>query len=231
VTEHVHVSDLRFDRLLADELAADAAAAVRAEAAGCAQCSERLAELTRGRDAFAQRPAFGVAQPPARRWWLAMPAVLAAAAALVLVLRARDPGESERPKGGGIELYLAAGPKDHMSSMYLDGKVHPGDYLQAGYTASQVGFGAVLSRDGADHVSAYVPADRDVMVALPAGRYLSFPASTLLDDVLGEEHAIVIWCPSPRPLAPLLRELGARGDITPPEGCKHRTVVIYKDAR
>jgi hypothetical protein len=40
----------------------------------------------------------------------------------------------------------------------------------------------------------------------------------------------VVWCEVPRPLAPLVAELGARGDIADPDGCRHRRVVLVKQA-
>lgn len=51
-----HISDLQWDRLLADELSAEAGEAVRAHADRCAACSARLRELTAERDAFETRP-------------------------------------------------------------------------------------------------------------------------------------------------------------------------------
>src|SRR5690606_21655844 len=107
MTDHVHVSDLRWDRLLAGELAENAKADVLAAAGACPVCAERLATLTRESEAFAQRP-FAVTRPRRRVAWLAAPAVLAAAAAIVLVVRARTEPEppGERAKGDGPQLLV-----------------------------------------------------------------------------------------------------------------------------
>jgi anti-sigma factor RsiW len=51
-----HISDLQWDRLLANELSAEASEAVRAHAGRCAACSARLRELTAERAAFETRP-------------------------------------------------------------------------------------------------------------------------------------------------------------------------------
>ena len=51
-----HISDLQWDRLLADELPEDVGEALRAHADECAACSSRLRELTAARDAFRLRP-------------------------------------------------------------------------------------------------------------------------------------------------------------------------------
>nr|MDQ3369864.1 DUF4384 domain-containing protein [Myxococcota bacterium] len=56
-----HVSDLRWDRLLAGELAADAKTTALAHAGACAACAARLAVLTRESEAFAQLPPFTAA--------------------------------------------------------------------------------------------------------------------------------------------------------------------------
>ena len=232
MTDHTHVSDLRFDRLLGSELAGDAKAAVLAEAAACATCTARLAELTRDRDAFAQRTPFVVPRARSQRWWLAAPAVLAVATAIVLVVRGRGDGDLDaRPKGGGPHLVLAAGPPGRLAAVSVSDRIHPGDYLQAGYTTDRPGFGAVLSRDGSGKANAYVPSRGDIMIALPAGVNRSFPESTVLDLVVGEEAVVVLWCAAPRPLAPILAELEARGAITAPRGCTDRLIVLDKVAR
>jgi hypothetical protein len=51
-----HVSDLQWDRLLADELPTDTSGVVRAHADQCVACASRLRELTAERDAFRLRP-------------------------------------------------------------------------------------------------------------------------------------------------------------------------------
>jgi hypothetical protein len=109
-------------------------------------------------------------------------------------------------------------------------RIRPGDYVQAAYTATRDGFGAVLSRDGSGKAMAYVPAGGAAMVALPAGVTASFPTSTVLDDVIGEEAVAVVWCQAARPLAPLIAELAATGDVIAPDGCTVRRVVLDKRA-
>ena len=59
---------------------------------------------------------------------------MAAAAALLLVLRPREPSVSgERPKGGdGPVLIVKAGPRDFLKLVASGDFVTPGDYVQAG---------------------------------------------------------------------------------------------------
>ncbi|HSS01713.1 MAG TPA: hypothetical protein VLM79_31860, partial [Kofleriaceae bacterium] len=167
-----HVSDLQWDRLLAGELALDLFSAAHAHAHGCEVCAARLRALTAERDAFNERP-FALPRPRARRRWLVP--LLAAAAAVVIAVRLAprpDPDEPRERTKGVVEtasvaadelrvaavaapvLLLTAGRPDALTSVSAGDVIHPGEYLQAGYTAGRDGFGAVLSRDGAGAVNA-----------------------------------------------------------------------------
>lgn len=212
-----HVSDLRWDRLLAGELSEVERAETVAHAEACPACASRRAEITAGFDAFAN-----VTPALPRRWprrVAAVATVAAAAAALVVVLRP-PPGDETRTKGaGGPQLMLAAGPREHVAPVSSGDRVRPGDSVQAVYTATRDGFGAVLARDGRRSTATYVPAAGDAMVALPAGTQRSFPGSTILDEVTGPQVVVIVWCEVRRPLAPMLGELDATGSITAPAGC------------
>jgi Putative zinc-finger len=233
VTED-HVSDLRWDRWLAGELPAGARAEIDAHTAACAACATRLRELTAEAQAFTLRPrTFALAAPPKRSWWLGpgiAGALAVAASIVVLVVRSpRDPEElGGRPKGGAAHLLLEAGQPGRLAPIAEGDTVHPGDYVQAGYSAERAGFGAVLSLDGAGTASAYVPARGAVMVELPAGGERGFPTSTVLDAVTGRERIVILWCDAPHPLGPLLGELRAAGRLATPAGCVARTVELAK---
>lgn len=232
-----HVSDLQWDRLLAGELAAEAAEDAGAHAEACAACSARLQELTAERDAFRLRPRTlllaPVAAPRRRRWWALSLVPLAAAAAIVIALRVRPRDEGgglsgERTKGARVQLLLSAGRGGALAPVAGGDVIHAGDSLQAGYTAARDGFGAVLSRDGAGVVSPYVASATGEMVPLPAGAEQSFPQSTVLDDVLGPERVAIVWCEAPRPLAPLVAALSANAELSVPAGCAVREVLLDK---
>lgn len=212
-----HVSDLRWDQLLAGELAEADRAAVLAHAESCAACATRRAEITAGFEAFAN---IAPMLPRRRRWVAGIATVVAAAAAVMLVVhfRASDPGE--RTKGGtGPQLMLAAGSRTQLAPVMSGDRVKPGDSLQAAYTATRDGFGAVIARDGSGAATTYVPAQGDAMVALPTGTLRSFPGSTILDEVTGAQVVEIVWCETARPIAPLLAELRATGSVTAPPGC------------
>jgi len=215
-----HVSDLRWDRLVAGELSDAERADALAHADACAACSSRHAEIAAGFEAFATvAPALPRRAPRWPRVAVAVGAIAVAAAALVVVLRP-PAGEATRTKGGsGPHLMLAAGPRDRIAPVVSGDRVRPGDSIQAAYTAATDGFGAVLARDGRGATTAYVPARGDAMVALPAGTLRSFPASTILDDVAGAQVVAIVWCEASVPIAPLVRELQATGRVAPPAGC------------
>jgi len=244
-----HVSDLQWDRMLADELPADVGETVRAHAGECAECAARLRELTAERDAFRLRPIeIVLSRAPRRRWWRrwALPLVPVVAAAAVMIAIGVRPSKKEhgigwgsgtevgiageRSKGDGRALLLAAGRPGALAPIGADDVIHPGDSLQAGYTAARDGFGAVLSRDGAGGVMAYVPSAGGVMVSLPAGIERSFPQSTILDDVLGFERIAIVWCETAHPLEPLLALLRAGRALAVPGDCVVREVMLDKRA-
>jgi len=221
VTEHV--SDLRWDRLLAGDLSAADAATAREHAAVCSRCAARFAELESGARAFVvpRRRTFSVSL-------VVTAGALVAAAALVIVIRSQDP-PAERPKGaGGVQLVLVGGPRGRVAPLSSGDRLQAGDTVQAAYTTKRDGFGAVLSRDGAGATAAYVPSSGDVMTPLPAGTMQAFPQSTVLDAVTGEEAIVVIWCEQARPLAPLIAELDRTGAVATPDDCTVHRVVIAK---
>jgi hypothetical protein len=222
-----HISDLKWDRLLAGELTAVDADAVRAHAADCGSCSERLREITVERDAFADRPIpIAFARARKTRWWLGAPVAAIVAAAIVLLVLWRRPGpDEELVKGSG--LFLFAGKPGELQQVEPGAIVHPGTYLQAAYTADRDGYGAVLSKDGAGTASLYVPA-AGAMVALPPGSKVPFPQSTELDDVLGAETIVVVWCATAQPIEPLLAQLRATGTVSAPEGCRASAFALEK---
>lgn len=247
-----HVSDLRWDRLLAGELAAEVAAEAHAHAARCTACAARLRGLTAERDAFQVRPIAISLSRPRRRWFPALIPV-AAAAAVLLALRVRPgPGDDgpveERTKGhigmsapaaspageaahaasAGTVLLLSAGRPEALRPVASGDVVRPGDYLQAGYTTTRSGFGAVLSRDGAGSVTAYVPSGGENMMPLAPGTERSFPLSTILDATLGDERIAIVWCETAHPLAPLLAALRDGRPIAAPEDCTVREVTLDK---
>jgi len=239
-----HVSDLRWDRLLAGELASEERDAALAHAASCAACAARQRDLTAQRDAFVHPiPSFKTlavtgddlaearARRRARAMWIAPLGVVAAAAAVLVVVRLRsNPPTGELTKGDGPALVLSVEQAGRLASLGAGDVVHPNDRLQATYSARVDGYGAVLSRDGAGTATAYVPSTGDVMVKLPAATDAAFPESTILDEVTGAERIAIVWCAELRPLAPLLAAMRTGAPLAAPDGCHVRELELAKQA-
>jgi hypothetical protein len=223
-----HISDLCCDQLHAGDLPPPEDARARAHASACPPCAARLAAIVAEANAFTRDRPRLVRRSPIRRMRLA--SLAAIAAAVVLVVRSQGSSD-ERHKGSGeVQLVLLAGSPGLLVPLSSADRVAPGDSLQAAYSAARDGFGAVLSRDGAGTTTAYVPSRGETMVALRAGTMVSFPESTVLDGVLGEEAVVVIWCEAAHRLAPLLAELGATGAVIAPAGCGVLRMTLDKRA-
>lgn len=229
-----HISDLAIDRLLGGELSREARDELEGHAKDCTSCAARVATITAEHDAFAGRPmpiAFARAKKQRSKLWIAAPiAVVAAAAILVLVVRPTHERPAERVKSGDTTLLLWAGTPDHLRPVATSDVIHAREHLQASYTSSRDGAGAVLSIDGTGEAFVYVPAEGTTMVTLPRGREQPFPASTLLDDVTGRELIAIVWCEQALPIAPLVAELRAKQDLAAPPGCIVRIVTLDKQA-
>jgi hypothetical protein len=149
--------------------------------------------------------------------------VLAAAAAVMIFVRAGGP--ITRPKGGpGVAFYIRHGADVRPGAP--GERVQPGDFLQLVYTSAAPLYGAILSVDGAHHVSRYFPDDARA-APLPAGTAQSFPRSTQLDEVLGHETVYALLCREPMALAPLEDTLAADRPLDAP-GCQVERFELEK---
>jgi hypothetical protein len=134
-----------------------------------------------------------------------------------------------RAKGGARSaLYVqdAAGVRPLSADAAEDGaaaQVRPGDIVQVAVTSASEVFVAVVSRDGAGHVSTYVAADDGGLVRVAAGRNVPLPGATVLDDVVGAETVAVFLCDRPAARPEALAAVVMSG--APPSGCvveRHR---------
>jgi len=208
------LSDLRIDELLANELAADAAATATAHLGDCARCRDREREL------LADRARFRGAMPPLRRrrrgiYAMACGAV-AAAAVLALVVRT-GAGDETRTKGGahlGIVVIRGA-------TMQRGGPgepVHRGDTLSYVVTTPEPAYVAVASRDATGRVSIYVRSEH-----VAAGRDVQLSLATRLDETLGAEQLVAVFCAEPIVAGVIIAAL----DRDPP-GCTVDRLTIEK---
>lgn len=107
------------------------------------------------------------------------------------------------------------------------GVVHPGDTLQVTVTSATDVWVTVLSIDGAQRRSRYVPTDGG-MVRVERGSRVPLPQSTILDDVLGPEAVAVFLCA--RQLADPSTLAGQIRDGEPPAGCEVHRFQLEKRA-
>lgn len=241
------LSDLRLDELLVGERVPPAA---QAHLAACRECMARRDELAADRARFLAAPpplpAPRVLPRPIRTRSPLLSgglAVLAVAAGLLFFAaptrRGEGEGESEdendaalasgagptRTKGGGARFGVIV---EHRGTQRIGAPgevVHPGDTLVFAISTPRPTHVAVLGRDAYGRVSTYFPAGRAGSTAAPlgAGADQSLPLATVLDESLGAEQLIAVFCERPEPVAAL------RGALqVPPPGCTFDVFAIEK---
>jgi anti-sigma factor RsiW len=227
-------SDIVFDRLLAGDLAAGEAAAVRSHGDGCPACAARLAEMEASRAHFEADPVR--LRLPARRpsvtprRWLVPAAAAVLCAVLLLLVRVdeSEPIGGTRRKGDGAAVFqLHVGRSLGIVRAGSGDVVHPGDTLQLAYSAESRGYIAVLARDGSGAVSVYFPAGAATAWPAPPGHDRVLPQSTVLDGVLGRETIYALHCAEPIELEPLRRRLSA-SESAFPASCAVQEILLDK---
>ncbi len=141
---------------------------------------------------------------------------LAAAAALLLIGK---PDSGERSKGAGgfsLGMYVQHGADVRRAGPGEE--VHPGDAVRFAVSSRESGYAAVLSLDPAHHASIYFPMEARA-AAVPAGADVALPLSTRLDNSVGEEKLLGLFCSAPIELEPVRLGL-ERGTIPLPDGCQ-----------
>lgn len=231
------LSDLSLDAWLARDLDEDGACSVSTHLALCSRCRGREAELSRHRAEFrrvhAEPPAWLVAaalpqqHAKTRRaaWWTA--AIAAAAAATLALLPRAD--ESVRTKGTDhLSFYVKR--DENVRRGKPRERVHAGDQLRFTYSASSARYLAILSLDGAKRASVYFP-EAEYAARVEPGTDVLLPSAIELDDVLGEERIVALFCTRALALAQLRAELQRRQTVTAPEGCSMDEIVLLKEVR
>jgi len=215
-----HVSDFAFDRLITRELDGSAEGEQhRAHLAACATCAARYAKLVRDAAAFrrraplsapatAARPLRRSARSPARRFRYAIGTLVAAAAALILFVRAGDDPDVRRMKGGLQLEVLVKHREGAVEQLLSGGTARPGEALRFRLSTPRAGFVALVSIDGAGAVSSYLPAaPRLSPIAAASGQLLD--GSIELDGTLGKERLIALVCERSLPTAEVLERARA----------------------
>lgn len=240
------ISDLRFDRMLADEVDGAAARALHEHVAACAHCAARLAAIEAARAAFTASapplPARVVEFLKRRRnpaWFASTAGALAAAAALVFWSRAHGPSIDPSHEGADLAPSATRTKGAARLGMYIERRgaviraqegdiVHPDDRIQFTVTSSEGGYLAVIGVDGAKAVTVYYPTGPRAQAFEP-GADVALSTSTRLDATLGPEVDYGLFCATPIELEPVRQAFAARPDDPPiPAGCRLDRVRFVK---
>lgn len=195
----LHVSELSIDRLLAGELPADDASAMRDHAASCPRCNALLDDALDVQRTFAPPLEFPLSfqeRAPRRRIapWIAATTALAAGFLLVFAWpRAGSPAVEERVRTKGaavVGFYVAHDNQVRRGA--LREQVTPHDRIQLFTTTTTPMWLAIIGDDAAGVRSVYV-APRP----LDPGREQLLPLSIELDATLGDEQLTAMFCPEP----------------------------------
>jgi hypothetical protein len=108
--------------------------------------------------------------------------------------------------------------------------VHPGDLLRFSVTTLEPRHLAILSRDGRGVVSECYPGDGRSR-GLAVSRDDLLDSSVELDDTLGDEKIVAVFCDEPFEVGPLAARLGRAGALVVGEGCSLDSLDIRKTAR
>lgn len=244
-------SDATLEEYGFDALPADEAQTVGAHVEGCAACTEAVALIRQGFDAFPQLDERRVlarvhtaleARPP---WWrrlglLLVPVMIGGAAAIVLMTReAPDPDaggglagptSGVRAKGGPkLQVFAKTGaeaPRELLSGQ----PVAPGSRLQFMVTLDAPGYVQVLGVEPSGTLYTAWPllgALAEHQAAnrpLPAGEH-RLPGGAALDDAVGEERLHLVWCPT---APPRCTAAGPTAPLACPPGCLQTQFALKK---
>jgi hypothetical protein len=232
------VSDLTFDEWRAEELPPDVVAGLEEHVRGCPDCTARKHSLDAQAAAFlAARPSWQGTDAPngpvkPARWrapvlfgWGA--AALATAAAIAVLLRPADPGET-RTKGSGAALGFFVKRGERVEPGSDREKVRPGDVLRFTVSTNKVVHVAVLGFDARGVASVYYPPD-GVARALGPGRGIPLDVGVELDDASGEERIFGVFCENPPNVGEIRAELQRAGALSYRPGCSIDMLRLEKD--
>jgi hypothetical protein len=205
----IHISELAIDRLVAGEIPAADATAMRAHAATCQQCSALLDDALACKQRFVP-PALPTPLRRTRVAIIAATTMLAAAAALI-VAWPKQPADAVRLKGDAILGFYVAhgGSVGRGAAREL---VVPGDRIELSTTTPKRAWFAAYGVDAKGLRTIYVTPR-----AIEAGSDVVMPFAIMLDEALGEEVITGIFCDAPFDV-----------DATPPEGCSIDRFTLVK---
>jgi len=210
------LSRLHCDQLLNGEL--EDRDDLKRHHASCQRCTALLAAHRQERAGFAVPRARA-----SRRWTIGFAAVAAAFGLWLVASRDRHDGAETRSKGKpALTFYVK-----HSEVVREGGPgevVYPNDAINFTVSTEVPAYLAIVSVDGAGKVSAYYPAG-PAAAAIPTGRDQVLPRSVLLDDTLGVERVVGVFCDRPIAVAELVAAV-ARDAIS--GGCVTDALTLEK---
>jgi len=220
------LSAYRLDRFRLQELPVEDAAEVRAHLAECAQCRTAESQLASAEADFRALAAPLRRRPRAGRAVAFGVGAVALAATCVLALH---PG-GVRSKGAPISVGMYVQHGEAVRRALPGESVQPGDVVRFVYSSQKPRSLAILSLDGAGMASVYFPEGPETL-NVPAAEEAPLPLGTRLDDVLGEEEVVALFCERPRAVEPVRQALqAAHGALPEVPGCSLATFHFTKRA-
>lgn len=217
------LSAFRLDRWMMGELPPPDAESVKEHLSGCPTCTETVTGMRTVREEVRTLPLPSIpgmaplARPRTPRLVVAGLA-LALAASLVVALRPDAP--VDRLKGSGVALGMYVQHGDEVRRAGPGEVVSPGDAVRFSITTPVPSYVAVLSVDPAGRAFIYFP-EGGRTVRVPAGPEVPLPLGTRLDQSIGEERLLALFCTTPVELEPVRRTLEQAGEAAPiPPGCQ-----------
>lgn len=165
------------------------------------------------------------------RW--AVPAAVAAAAFIAIVLMPRPSGpplaphETERLKGSGPSLALYRRTAEGSEPLADGDLVRRGDLLRVGYQAAGRSYGVILSIDGRGAVTRHLPAQGPAAAPLDRGGLVLLDAAYELDDAPRWEAFYFVTSDEPFDVEPVLT--AARGAVSRGLGASPPTIELRPD--
>lgn len=191
-------SDLRLDQALAGELSELERHAVELHLQECAPCRRRFDEFKFAKRHFVMTPPRALAAAPIRRrrWGVAM-GTLAAAAAVLLIVRTPGaqldpPSASVRIKGGArIGVFVRRGHEVFRGS--VTEPVFPGDGLRFEFSYPRPAYVALIGIDKTHLSTVYYP-QGPRMIEFEGGKAQLLDSAVELDETLGTERFYGVFC-------------------------------------
>ncbi|MBI2372824.1 MAG: hypothetical protein HYV07_02375 [Deltaproteobacteria bacterium] len=162
---------------------------------GCPRCRAQLETFRRAREANPSLPKLDFDRPRpghrAPRAPLYVAAALSAAAALTLFVVTPD---ETRRKGSEHDFGFFVRHADQVRRGQNGEIVHPGDQLRFVYSTREPIELAVVSIDPEKEMSVYHPAGSDTSTSALVGKDMLVPTATELDESIGRERLLGIFC-------------------------------------